>query len=142
MGISWLVRFSISLVIRSGNLSAWKIEFLPIMLERRLINRGKPVPEFLQSINRSRTKATESLPPTGLRSGSLAIPLIPPKPGNAARRFYLAPRRKTISDIADEYEIRQYSNYHSSKLITRSVSPNSKFSDQTRLHDVCLFESR
>ena len=104
-----------------------KIEFLPIMLERRLINRGKSVPEFLQLwISRSRTKAIEkAYHQIGLSLRILGYSINPAEtPGERGKALsaLLPEEKETISDIVNEYEIRQYSNHHSSKLITRKAS--------------------
>ena len=97
------------------------------MLERRLINRGKPVPEFLQLwINRSRTKAIEkAYHQIGLSLRILGYSINPAEtPGERGKALsiLLPEEKETISDIVNEYEIRQYSNHHSSKLITRKAS--------------------
>lgn len=125
--VGGVILLSTLFILLSKSIRKGKIEPLPVLMERRLIRRGKSVPGFLRTWSRlTQMKITEK----AYHQLEIAIRILglpvdradTPRERGATLTSLLPEAKIAISDVVNEYELRQYSNHYSSGVIARKAA--------------------
>lgn len=135
---------SILFLVLNKSIRKGKNDPLPVVLERRLIKQGKSVPRFLHLWSKlTRMTITEkAYHQLGLAIRILGNPLNhaeTPKERGETLAALLPEAKIAISDVVNEYELRQFSKHYSSPVIARKAARQIRqLAIKTRLRRLLL----